>query len=94
VWISRNLVGGRTLENAADADICTLGILTKDDEIDVIAGLSLEGTEAIVVELDRSKVDEEVEAKPDTEKNVTRVLHIWHPRVAVGADQYGRELLL
>ena len=87
LFLDRDLVLGAGLEPAADADIEPLGVLAKDDEVDVGRAAVLERAETLVEEAHRPVVDVEVELEARAEEDVARVAIVGHARIAQRADE-------
>ena len=85
-WIGHFVLGPR-LEAPADADVEPLGVLSKDDEVDVFGAPALERTEALVEQRDRAVVDVEIELEARAEQDVARVAVVGHARIAQRTDE-------
>ena len=91
LFLDRDLVVGARLEAPADADVQALGVLAKDDEVDVGRAAVLERTETLVEQADGPVVDVEVELEARAEQDVARVAVVRHARIAERADEDGVE---
>ena len=88
LFLDGNLVLGAGFEPPADADIEPLGVLAKDDEVDVRRAAALERAEALVEQAHGPVVDVEVELEARAEQDVARVAIVGHARIAQRADEH------
>ena len=83
----RYFVRRTLLEVPSDLRVDTLGILTHDDEIDVFRLLILEWTKMFGIQLDRTEVDIEIQAKPQSQDNRALNQPRLYVRMSYGAQQ-------
>src|SRR5262249_40647121 len=84
---------GAALKVSANVDVDSLGILAKDDEVDVFTMASLERREKVIEQPDRSKIDIEIQAKTQSGQNIDRMLIRWDTGIAEGAGENSIEVL-
>jgi hypothetical protein len=87
-----HLVARASLELAAHPDVRALGVLAKDDEVDVLRAAGLERDEAIGQRANGADVGVEVEAEAEPEEDVAGVLQAGDARVAESAEEDGAGL--
>src|SRR5215469_1748797 len=89
VLLNGNFVGGALLEDSANADIQTFGVLPKDHQADVFFGPVAKRREPLVKQLDWPGVDIEVQFRSQAKQNVGRMLIGRDARTAKGAKENG-----
>ena len=87
LFLNRDFIVCAGLEAPADADIEPLGVLTKDDKVDIVWPAFLERTQTRVEQPHRAIVDEEVELEARAEEDVTRVAIVGDAGIAKRADE-------
>ena len=87
LFLHRDLVGCAGLEAPADTDVHPLGVLAKDDEVDVGAATVLERTQPVGEQGDGPVVDVEVELEPRAEQDVPGVPVVGHAGIAHRAEE-------
>src|SRR5439155_4813005 len=87
-----NLVGGARPQDAAAPGVQALGVLSEDDELEVIAPFSLQRAEPIVDQDAGAQVDVQVQLEAHGEQDALGVLVAWNARIADGAEVDGGEV--
>src|SRR5262249_11711409 len=88
-----DFIGRAPLELAAHVDVNALGVLAKDDEVDVFRAAALQRHQAIVQRLHRTDVGVEVEPEAKAEQDVARVVEVRNAGIAERAEEHRPRLV-
>src|SRR5207237_7897437 len=85
----RDFVGSALPQDATGPGVQALGVLAKDDELEVLAPLSLQRAEPVVDQDAGAQVDVQVQLEAHREEDALGVLVAWNARIADGAEVDG-----
>ena len=91
--LSSDFIGSSLLEEAAGPDVDAFGVLSKDDEANIVTSAVFQRSEALVEEFGGAGIDEEVEFEAKTEENLGGMLVGGDARVAESAEEDGVEFV-